>query len=150
MAEHHDELSDIFEFRLTVEGRLAALAAERRTDADLESHGACRSHERTPQDWSSLFRTDMDIHNAIARAARSPRLERAMLESRAELFTPVDLSQLEQREYEVHETHLAIIEAVRARDAAASAALMADHVRLIRRLIDRAWEAADVLKPGSR
>jgi DNA-binding FadR family transcriptional regulator len=150
MAEHHDELSDIFEFRLTVEGRLAALAAERRTDADLEVMERAAAHERTPQDWSSLFRTDMDIHNAIARAARSPRLERAMLESRAELFTPVDLSQLEQREYEVHETHLAIIEAVRARDAAASAALMADHVRLIRRLIDRAWEAADVLKPGSR
>lgn len=148
MAAHHDQLADIFEFRLTVETKLAALAAERRTDEDIEAMERATAHERTPQDWSSLFRTDMDIHNAIARAARSPRLERAMLESRGELFVPVDLSQLEQREYEVHETHTAIIEAIRARDAEAASALMGDHIRLIRGLIDRALEAAGI--PGSR
>lgn len=148
MTEHHDQLADIFEFRLTIETKLAALAAERRTHEDLEAMERATAHERTPQDWSSLFRTDMDIHNAIARAARSPRLERAMLESRGELFVPVDLSQLERREYEVHETHTAIIAAIRARDAEAASALMGDHIRLIRSLIDRALEAAGI--PGSR
>ena len=44
----------------------------------------------------------MDIHKAIARAARSPRLEQAMLAARSELFAPVDLAQLEQRELQVH------------------------------------------------
>ena len=36
MRHHAGELADIFEFRITVESRLAALAAERRSDGDLE------------------------------------------------------------------------------------------------------------------
>ena len=37
MTEHSGELDDIFEFRITIERRLAELAAERRTDSELES-----------------------------------------------------------------------------------------------------------------
>ena len=148
MREHSAELDDIFEFRLTVETKLAALAAERRTDEDLAAMQAAVAREREPQDWSSLFRTDMDIHRTIARAARSPRLEQAMLEARGDLFVPVDLSQLEQREHEVHETHHGIIVAIRSRDESLAAEeLMAAHIRLIQQLIDRALEAAGI--PGS-
>ena len=147
MREHSAELDDIFEFRLTVETKLAALAAERHTDEDLVAMQAAVAREREPQDWSSLFRTDMDIHNTIARAARSPRLEQAMLEARADLFVPVDLSQLEQREHEVHETHHGIIAAIRSRDESLAAELMAAHIRLIQQLIDRALEAAGIPGP---
>ena len=37
MHEHAGELDDIFEFRATIEAKLAALAAERRTDEDLQA-----------------------------------------------------------------------------------------------------------------
>jgi DNA-binding FadR family transcriptional regulator len=150
MRDHADELTDIFEFRLTVENRLAALAAERRTKDDLDAMERAVAREREPQDWTSLFRADMDIHTAIARAARSPRLEQAMLEARGDLFVPVDLSQLERREHEVHETHHGIISAIREEDPALAAERMAAHLRLIERLIDRALEAAGIPGPSPR
>lgn len=144
MQDHSDELDDIFEVRLTVETRLAALAAERRTEEDLAAMERATAREQTPQDWSSLFRTDMDIHNAIARAARSPRLEQVMLQARSDLFVPVDLSQLERREYEVHDTHKGIITAIRDHDSIAAAKLMGGHLRLIQELMDRAVDVAGI------
>ena len=116
MHEHAGELDDIFEFRATIESKLAALAAERRTDEDLQAMERAVAGERQPQDWSSLFRTDIDIHRAIARAARSPRLERAMMSARGDLFVPIDLDRLEDRPHEVHDSHQGIIEAIRAQD----------------------------------
>jgi DNA-binding FadR family transcriptional regulator len=147
MRDHSDELADIFEFRMTIETRLAALAAQRRTEYDLAAMERAVARERTPQDWSSLFRTDMDIHNAIAEAARSLRLNRALLQARGELFVPVDLSQLERREHEVHHTHTAIIDAIRAREVAAAEEHMGSHLRLIEDLIDRALKAAGIPRP---
>ncbi len=38
MQQHSQELEDIFELRVTVEARLAALAAERRTEEDSQEH----------------------------------------------------------------------------------------------------------------
>ena len=97
MHEHAGELDDIFEFRATIESKLAALAAERRTEEDLQAMERAVGGERQPQDWSSLFRTDIDIHRTIARAARSPRLERAMMAARGDLFVPIDLDRLEKQ-----------------------------------------------------
>jgi DNA-binding FadR family transcriptional regulator len=142
MREHADELDDIFELRATVETRLAALAAERRTDEDLRIMERAVASEGHPQEWSSLFRIDMDIHKSIARAARSPRLEQAMLAARGDLFVPVDLARLEDRESHVHDTHKAIMDAIRARDAAAAAEHMRRHIEIIRGLTDRALVAA--------
>ena len=118
MHEHVGELDDIFEFRSTVEAKLAALAAERRTDEDLQAMERAVAGERQPQEWSSLFRTDIDIHRTIARAARSPRLERAMMAARGDLFVPIHLDRLENRPHQVHDSHLEIIAAIRDRDAA--------------------------------
>ena len=80
----------------------------------------------------------MDIHRAIARAAHSPRLQRGMLEARGELFLPVDQALLEHRDGEVHESHHAILEAIRARDAARAADLARTHIEQVRTLVQRA------------
>ncbi|NLV71467.1 MAG: FadR family transcriptional regulator [Actinobacteria bacterium] len=138
MHQHAGELDDIFEFRQTVETRLAALAAQRRTDGDLESIERAIIKTGRSQEWSSRFRLDMDIHRSIARAARSPRLERAMLAARADLFIPVDLARLEDRENQVHDTHTAILAAICAGDATAAAHEMGRHIELIRELTDKA------------
>lgn len=144
MRQHADELDDIFEYRMTVETRLASLAAERRTEEDLRLMERAVASERRPQDWTSLFRTDIDIHRSIARAARSPRLEQAMLASRGELFIPVDLDRLQDREHQVHDTHEAILKAIRDRDPAAAAEEMRRHIELIRDLTGKALDAAGI------
>jgi DNA-binding FadR family transcriptional regulator len=149
MRHHAAELDDIFEFRITVEMRLAALAAERRTGADLDAMERAVANEGRPQEWSSLFRVDIDIHKTIAKAARSPRLEKAMLEARGDLFVPVDLRRLQANEYEVHRTHGAILEAIRASDADAAAEAMRRHIDIIRDLTDKALAAAG-LSPAGR
>ncbi|MEI6877198.1 MAG: FCD domain-containing protein, partial [Spirochaetota bacterium] len=84
------ELDDIFEFRTTVETRIAALAAERRDEGDLAAMDRALAAERAEQQRSSLFRADAGIHRSIAAAAHSPRLAAAMDAVRADLFLPVD------------------------------------------------------------
>ena len=149
MRQHSGELGDIFEFRMTVETRLAFLAAERRTDDDLEVIGNAVAGELGPKDWSLLYRADMDVHRSIARAARSPRLERAMMDARGELFIPVDLARLEDRPQQVHDSHNAILEAIRDRDRERAAEEMRRHIELVRKLIVKALEAAGIGPSGS-
>lgn len=145
MSRHLDELDDIFEFRTTVETRLAWLAAERRTESDLESMERSAAGERDPEDLSSLFRADMDIHKSIAKAARSPRLERAMMAARGELFIPVDFARLDQRHPRVEKSHLAVLKAIRDKDAPAAAEAMRRHIAIVRELTDKALEASGLI-----
>ncbi len=142
MRHHAAELDDIFEFRTTVEMRLAALAAVRRSDADLDAIAKAVAFEGQPQDWSSLFRADVNIHRTIAHAARSPRLENAMLAARSELFVPVDLRHMQTQEYEVHHTHALILETIRLKNPDGAAAAMRDHIGIIRGLTEKAMAAA--------
>jgi DNA-binding FadR family transcriptional regulator len=147
MQDHAGELDDIFEFRRTVESRLAALAATRRTEQDVQAMERAAAGERQSQDWSSLFRTDIDIHRAIARAARSPRLERAMMSARGELFVPIDLDRLEERPLQVNESHQSIIDAIRDQDSEAAAQAMNEHIVLVEALVDKALAAARIPRP---
>lgn len=147
MQDHAGELDDIFEFRKTVESKLAALAALRRTAQDLQAMERGAAGERQPQDWSSLFRTDVDIHRAIAQAARSPRLERAMMSARGELFVPIDLDRLEERPLQVNESHQAIIDAIRNQDPETASARMVEHIELVEGLVDRALAEARISRP---
>lgn len=149
MRQHMNDLDDIFELRLTVETRLAALAAERRTEEDLAIIEALVAQDRDSRAWSSLFRNDIEIHRSIARAARSPRLEKAMMSARAEFFVPVDLAKLENKGHEVHDSHQAILVAIRNQDPASASEQMRKHILLIRELTDRALRTAGLLS-GAR
>jgi GntR family transcriptional repressor for pyruvate dehydrogenase complex len=150
MLQHSDDLGDIFEFRMTVETRLSALAAERHTDEDLRNMERAVANEHPPKDWSSLFHADMNIHRAIARAAHSPRLEQAMMAARGELFVPVDFAHLDEKHPRVHDTHLAILKAIRARDAAQAAEEMRRHINVVRELTDKALEASGLLSSNGQ
>jgi GntR family transcriptional repressor for pyruvate dehydrogenase complex len=150
MRHHAAELDDIFELRTTVETRLAALAAERWTDDDLQIMKRAVDRERETKDWSSLFRADIDIHRSIARAARSPRLEEAMLTARGEFFVPVDLARLEDRKHQVHDSHDAILSAIAKRDATEAAEQMRQHIELISGLTYKALEASGIEIPARK
>ena len=96
---------------------------------------------------TSLFRSDLDIHNAIARAAHSPRLHRAMDEARAELFVPVDQAISERGELEAHELHRAILEAIRDQDAARAAQCMSEHIASVRSMVLRTVKDSAAVPP---
>ena len=142
MTEHRAELDAIFEFRTTIESRIAALAAERRDGDDLAAIERALARERENRQRASLFQADADIHRSIARAAHSPRLAQAMSDVRADLFLPVDQDLLEHQESAVYDSHAAIVAAVRDRDPDRAAAAAVAHVEQIRRLVVRAAERA--------
>jgi len=145
MQQHSGELEDVFEFRITVEARLAALAAERHTDEDLKAMRSAVAGEQPTKDWSVLFRADMDVHRAIAQAARSPHLENAMMAARGELFVPVDIMHLDAKNPRIHATHEAIIEAIEAGDPIRAEAEMRRHIRIVQELTNKALEASGIV-----
>jgi GntR family transcriptional repressor for pyruvate dehydrogenase complex len=145
MAAHVDEIDDVFEFRTTVESKLAALAAERRDDTDLAVMDEALAVESADRLRASQFRADAQIHRAVARAAHSPRLARAMNEVRMELFLPVEQELLVPREGNVHDSHTAIVTAIRERDQQAAAAAAAAHTEEVRRLMYTAQERSAAL-----
>ena len=142
MREHSAELDDIFEFRITIERRLADLAAERRTAADLAAMELALAEERDNRRRASLFQADAGIHRSIAAAAHSPRLALAMNAVRADLFLPVDQELLDRTEDEVFSGHVEIVTAVRDRDPARAAAAAEAHVLRVRQLMARALDAS--------
>ena len=150
MMLHSDEVDDIFELRLTVESRIAALAAERRTEEELRAIEAAFAKEWENPNRTSLFRGDMEIHIAIARAAHSPRLQQVMTEARGELFIPVDQAMMEHREEEAHVSHGMILEAIRNRDAARAAECMSEHIEYVRVMVQRALESSAIAATAGR
>jgi GntR family transcriptional repressor for pyruvate dehydrogenase complex len=134
--EHFDEVEDIFELRTTVETRIAWLAAERRTPDELRAIEAADAMFREVR--ASLFRWDVEFHDALARAAHSRRLEEIMIGVRGELFLPVDQALHEHRVNDVHSFHTSIVDAVRQQDAPLAASLMHAHITDTRDMVYRA------------
>ena len=144
MTEHSGELDDIFEFRITIERRLAELAAERRTGDDLAAMEHALAEEVDNRARSSLFQADAGIHRSIAAAAHSPRLALAMNAVRADLFLPVDQDLLDSTEDDVFATHEHIVAAVRDGDPVRASLAAETHVLRVRDLVTRALEASGI------
>jgi DNA-binding FadR family transcriptional regulator len=144
MTDHSADLEDIFEFRITIERRLAELAAGRRTADDLGAMERALAEERDNRRRASLFRADAGIHRSIAAAAHSPRLALAMNAVRADLFLPVDQEMLDRTEDEVFATHEDIVAAIRDRDPARASLAAEAHVLRVRELVERALEASGI------
>lgn len=144
MTDHCGELDDIFEFRVTIERRLAELAAERRTAADLDAMELALAGEIENRERSSLFQADAGIHRSIAAAAHSPRLALAMNAVRADLFLPVEEDLLDSTEDDVFATHQQIVAAIRDGDPGRAALAAETHVLRVRELVARALEASGI------
>jgi len=144
MIAHRDELDDIFEFRSTIERRLAELAAERRTESDLHAMELALAEEVDNRRRSSLFQADAGIHRSIAAAAHSPRLALAMNAVRADLFLPVDQELLDSTEDDVFATHEQIVAAIREGDPVCASLAAEAHVQRVRELVARALEASGI------
>lgn len=130
---HANRLPDIIEARAALEVKLAALAATRRTDADLEAiDSALNAMEADIEAGGRGIEGDEAFHAAVTRAGHSDLLERLMVEI-SDLIAETRVESLGQpgRPTQSLAGHRAIAEAIRAGDASAAAAAMEEHIGLV-------------------
>lgn len=120
-------LRDLAEIRLAVEPRAAALAAERRTEADIAAmRGTILRMRNEPGASDGFAEADLKLHLAVANASGNPFMRsigaviEAALRASFVLSAPVD-----EREYDVAvAAHERIVEAIAERDTEKAAAAM--------------------------
>jgi GntR family transcriptional repressor for pyruvate dehydrogenase complex len=142
------ELESAFDMRKLVESLVAATAAERRTAADKREIRAALVEYESADDLALAQRADLRLHNAVAQAAKNPRLIKLREDLLAEVsigfsvepFTPAGYKQALPE-------HRAIVAAVVDGDAVAAARIGSQHFgnteAEIRGLLRRAVENAD-------
>ncbi|MFB9814593.1 FadR/GntR family transcriptional regulator [Paeniglutamicibacter sulfureus] len=133
LREHQNRLPEIVEARSTLEVKLAALAAERRTDADLERiEKALDVMSGEIAGGGRGERGDELFHEAVTAAAHS-RVLAQLMTFIAEMVLETRLESLGQpgRPERSLESHQVIARAIRNGDAAAAAAAMQAHIDLV-------------------
>jgi GntR family transcriptional repressor for pyruvate dehydrogenase complex len=130
---HADRLPEIIEARDALESKLAALAASRRTDADLAAiRAALAEMERDIAAGGRGVEADEQFHGAVTLAARSALLAN-MMEALQDLIKETRIESLSQpgRPRESLAGHQRVADAIAAGDPAAAAQAMHDHVMLV-------------------
>ena len=120
-------LRDLAEIRLAVEPRAAALAAERRSSADLAELRRCvESMRAVPSNSTGFADSDLGLHIAVASASGNPFMRsvgwaiEAALRASFVLSAPVETAERKI----VLESHQRIVDAIAAGDATEAAAQM--------------------------
>lgn len=130
---HTRALPEVIEAREALEVKLAALAAERRTDSDLQNiEAALDEMARAVEHGEHGLDGDERFHEAVTAAARSALLadlmaeiSQAVRESRIAWLSQPDVPQL------ALDSHRRIAEAIRAGDPRAAGQAMAEHIQLV-------------------
>lgn len=150
---HADRLPEIIDTRDALETKIAALAAQRRTEADLEQiDAALHLMAKEVERGGRGVEGDEAFHGAVTQAAHSGLLSRLMAEISG-LIAETRLESLSQpdRPQQSLAGHARIAEAIRAGDPAAASAAMHDHVTMVSDvalLRDRPGAGADDTPPG--
>lgn len=130
LRRHAQQLPDIIEAREALETKLAALAAVRRTEADLARIDAALANMGHDIEAGGRgVEGDEAFHAAVTVAGHSPLLERLMSEI-SDLIKETRIESLSQpgRPHESLEGHRAIATAIRDQNPDAAAAAMRAHV----------------------
>ena len=130
---HADRLPEVIEARDALETKLAALAALRRTDADLAAiEAGLQQMERDIEAGGRGVDGDEVFHGAVTAAAYSPLLAQMMATIR-QLIVETRIESLSQpgRPRDSLAGHRRIADAIRAGDPAAAASAMHEHVMLV-------------------
>lgn len=133
LRAHRDRLPDIIEARAALEVKLAALAAERRTDADLrEIDDALAAMAADVRAGGRGVEGDERFHAAVTEAGHSTLLARLMREI-SDLIRRTRLESLSQpgRPAVSLVGHQRIADAIRARDTQGAARAMEEHIRVV-------------------
>ncbi|MEV7634772.1 FadR/GntR family transcriptional regulator [Pseudarthrobacter enclensis] len=133
LREHRSRLPEIVEARSTLEGKLAALAAARRTDADLKAiDAALEVMAREISDGDRGTQGDELFHQAITAAAHSSVLAQLMAFI-AEMILETRMESLGQpgRPEQSLASHRRIADAIRDQDPDAASEAMLAHIELV-------------------
>ena len=130
---HCRRLPEVIEAREALEVKLAALAAERRTDEDLDriDHALEKMEHDVGRGGRGLEGDEL-FHGAVTAVARSSLLADLM----AEISAAIRASRIEslsqpERPHESLASHRKIADAIRARDRVAAAEAMGEHIWLV-------------------
>lgn len=133
LREHAKHLPEIIEARDALESKLAALAAERRTDEDMRRiDSALEQMEADVAAGGRGVEGDKSFHAAITAAGHSFLLARLMDEiSDLVVETRVESLSQEGRPSTSLDQHRAVAEAVRSREPQEAARAMHDHIATV-------------------
>jgi GntR family transcriptional regulator, transcriptional repressor for pyruvate dehydrogenase complex len=137
MDEKGEEVRDMWEFREIVEGSVARLAAERRTQAELAAVESALA-SAAADSHTAVLRWNGSFHDALADAAHSSHLRRSVIAVRKELFLPVELLLREHTAEELRASHAEICSAVRDRDPGQAEQAMRAHLESTRAMVTQA------------
>jgi len=134
-------LIDIFESRKIIEGGLAALAAQRRTDEDLEVMKKALKNMRLHLNNQATYTMhELKFHEAIIKASRNLTLQDLMeklyillKETREKVFQYSAIENYRELDYKQHE---AIYKAIKARNENLATKTIVDHLHNFEQLIN--------------
>jgi GntR family transcriptional regulator, transcriptional repressor for pyruvate dehydrogenase complex len=133
LREHADRMPDIIEAREAMEVRLAALAAERRTDEEMAAIDAAIATMESEIDAGERGDVgDEMFHEAITSAAHSSLLAKLMHEISGLIReTRIESLSQQDRPRASLQGHRRVAQAVRRQDPTEAARAMADHIRMV-------------------
>ncbi|MFD5226446.1 FadR/GntR family transcriptional regulator [Microbacterium sp. NPDC058342] len=134
------EIGALTEFREIVESGGAALAAARRTDADLEAMASAQSDLAAAITKAQSRVADTAFHLALAEASGNAFVRDAVEEARVRMFEPVDLMSFDFVKESSWHAHELILDAVRRGEAQAADEAMRAHLRTTRAEFTRVVE----------
>lgn len=135
-ARTEDELADLFEARLELEGRVAALGAERRTADQLAGLDEILARQQAATDPVELARINAEFHIAVAACSQNELMSGFIrsLSMRARFYFSTVAP---GRRAESLRDHRAIVDALRRRDSAEAERIGRTHVASTRRDLER-------------
>lgn len=137
MRQDQTAIDEMFDFRIGVEAAAAGFAAQRRTAEDLDRLHDAIEKLQAATTHPEFRRYDSLFHEAVASAARSPRLLRGVRQVRGEVFSPMDLLGIPPSPQDDAKKHLDITAAVRAADSPLASARMISHIEHTRGYLKR-------------
>ncbi len=135
--------TEVYEARKTIEVELAALAAERATERDLDAIARALDDMRaTLRVHEEFTAADVRFHLAIAQAAKNALLEQ-FYSFAGDLVTNViqEITRLPNVKERSIELHAATFEAIKRRDPAAARASILKHMRYVHSVMRPAEDA---------
>jgi GntR family transcriptional repressor for pyruvate dehydrogenase complex len=136
VREMGPDLDDVIDFRRAIEPTIVELAAERRSEEQL-AHAYDLFEESQQVPPTSFRGADSRFHLALAAMAGSPSLAAAATEVQlrlSELLAAMPI--LDESIRHSHAQHGKILDAIRAEDAEAARAAMAEHIEATAVLLD--------------
>jgi GntR family transcriptional repressor for pyruvate dehydrogenase complex len=139
MQAKGDEVRDMWEFREIVECHVAMYAAERRTRDELAAIESALA-AAAADSHTAVLRWNGSFHDALAAAAHSSHLARAVVSVRQELFLPAGLLLREHPADELRVAHAEVFAAVRDREPGRAMECMRSHLEGTRKMVARALD----------